>query len=342
MGKRHERGALVAAGFLAATILPTAAEAGPKIVLADLNWDEPRVVNAILAEVLKTKFDAEVSLIAADQTAVFAAMAKGDGVVDVHPAAWYGAQQANLDRFVRDEGKIRLNAKPYEATDGLYVPKFISEIYNIKTIDDLLKPEIAALFDVNGDGRGDYWPGAPGWGVTNIYRVKAVSYGIEKLYDPLTASDALLKTQLASVEAKKAGGLLFYYWKPEGLHAAYDLVQLWEPPFDGYAMESKKGSANYKADGCYNFVDPKESPNWLTESKISCATPPDPVYVAYSASLETRDPEIAKFLSNVAIKADDVGGWIYELSVKKKPLDAIARDWVAANGQRVEEWLATQ
>lgn len=329
--------ALSIAGMLAGS-QTNLAHAGTKVVLADLTWDEPRAVNAVLTEILKNTYGADVSLIAADQTAVFAAMAKGDGSVDVHPAVWSGAQQSNIDRFVMQEGKVRLNAKPYDATDGFYIPKFFAEAHNITSIEDLKKPEIAALFDINGDGRGDYWPGAPGWGVTNIYRIKAVSYGLEKLYDPIVASDALLKTQLASVVAKKSGGLLFYYWKPEALHQAYELVQLKEPAFDGFAMDSKKGTREYKADGCYKYVDPKESADWLTEGHITCATPPQPIYIAYSASLEERAPEIAAFLKNVAIEPNEVGSWIYAMTIDKKEPAVVAKEWIDAHPDRVKSW----
>ncbi|MEP9398795.1 glycine betaine ABC transporter substrate-binding protein [Mesorhizobium sp. KR2-14] len=313
------------------------ANAGTKVVLADLTWDEPRVVNAVLKEILTQKYGADVELITADQTAVFAAMAKGDGSVDVHPAVWSGAQQTNIDKFVTEEKKVRLNEKPYNATDGFYIPTFIAQQYGIKSIEDLKKPEIAKLFDINGDGRGDYWPGGPGWGVTNIYRVKAVSYGLEELYDPIVASDALIKAQIATAFQKKTG-VLFYYWKPEALHQAYDLTKLEEPAFNGYAMDSKKGEADYNPDGCYKYVDPKESANWLSESKITCATPPQPIYIAYSASLEERAPEIAKFLSKVAIEPEEVGAWIYSMSVDKKDPAVVAKEWVEAHPDRVKSW----
>lgn len=313
------------------------ASAGTKVVLADLTWDEPRVVNAILKEILTEKYGADVELITADQTAIFAAMAKGDGSVDVHPAVWSGAQQANIDRFVTGEKKVRLNKKPYDATDGFYIPTFIAKQYGIKSIDDLKKPEIAKLFDINGDGFGDYWPGGPGWGVTNIYRVKAVSYGLEELYHPVVASDALIKAQIATAFQKKTG-VLFYYWEPEALHQAYDLTKLNEPAFDGYAMESKKGDPDYNPHGCYKYVDPKESPNWLQESKITCATPPQPIYIAYTTSLEDRAPKIAEFLSNVAIKPEEVGQWIYAMSVDKKEPAIVAKEWVEANPERVKSW----
>ncbi|MBL0373338.1 hypothetical protein JJB09_14970 [Rhizobium sp. KVB221] len=318
----------------------SSAYAGEAVVLADLTWDEPRAVNAILEEILVSKYGATISHIAAEQTAVFQAMAKGDGSVDIHPAVWSGAQQANIDRFVTEEGKVRLNLKPYDATDGFYVPKFFAEAHGLKSVQDLLNPEIAKLFDINGDGRGDYWPGAPGWGVTNIYRVKGVSYGLEKFYDPIVASDALLKSQLESVVAKKNGGLLFYYWKPEALHQTYELVQLEEPPFDGFAMDAKNGGADYKADGCYKYVDPKESADWLTQSSIKCSSPAQPIFIAYSAALEQRSPDIAKFLSKVAIEPADVSGWIKDISVDKKDPQAVAKDWISANQDRVNAWTA--
>lgn len=314
------------------------ANAGTKVVLADLTWDEPRVVNAILAEILAGKYGAEVELIAADQTAVFAAMAKGDGSVDVHPAVWSGAQQTNIDKFVTEEAKVRLNKAPYDATDGFYIPTFMAQEHGIKSIDDLKNPEIAKLFDINGDGRGDYWPGGPGWGVTNIYKVKAVSYGLEEFYDQIVASDALIKAQIGTAFQKKTG-VLFYYWMPEALHQAYDLTKLEEPAFDGFAMESKKGEADYNPEGCYNYVDPKESPDWLSESRITCATAPQPIYIAYSAALEERAPEIAEFLSNVAIEPEEIGEWIYSMSVENKDPAVVAKEWVEANPERVKSWV---
>lgn len=314
------------------------AQAGEKVVLGELTWDEPRAVNAILKQILEQEFDAEVETIAADQTAIFAAMARGDGTVDVHPAVWSAAQQANIDRFVTEEGSVRLNKAPYDATDGFYVPAYMAEKYGITSVEDLKDPEIAKLFDVNGDGRGDYWPGAPGWGVANIYRVKGKSYGLDEFYDPLVASDALLKAQLESAYQKK-GGVLFYYWKPEALHQAYDLVKLAEPAFTGFAMESKKDDKAYNPEGCYDYVDPNDDPDWLEKSTIACATPPQPIYIAYAAALEKRAPEVAAFLGNIAIEPEEIGGWIYDMTAKGLEPDEMAAAWVAAHPERVASWL---
>lgn len=318
--------------------LTSPAFAKTKIVLAQLTWDEPRAVDAVLKLVLEKYLNAQVGMIAADQSAVFAAMDKGDGSVDVHPAIWSAAQTANIQKYVKDRKTVALNKAPYFATDGFYIPKYMAEKYNIHSVSDLKKPEIAKLFDINGDGRGDYWPGAPGWGVTNIYQVKAKSYGLTKYYDAFIVPDALLKAQLKKRYAAHEG-ILFYYWKPEALFQQYDLVKLNEPKFDGYAMATWKGKPEYKKDGCYNYIDPKTDPEWLKKSRIACATSPQPIYIGYSVALEKRAPKIATFLSNVAIHSDDVSGWIYQMVVNGKTPDAVAAEWVAKNPKRVEAWL---
>lgn len=63
-----------------------------------------------------------------------------------------------------------------------------------------------------------------------------------------------------------------------------------------------------------------------------------PIYIAYSASLEPRAPEIAKFLSNVAIEPEEVGACIYAMSVDKRDPDVVAKEWVETNPDRVKSW----
>lgn len=331
---------MLVACVLAGGAMVSAAHAADrvKVTLADLTWDEPRAIDAILKAVLEQKLDADVSLIAADQSAVFAAMDKGDGAVDVHPAIWSAAQGANIARYVDERKTVVLNQHPYMATDGFYIPKYMADQYDIHTIDDLKKPGIAKLFDLNGDGKGAYWPGAPGWGVTNIYQVKAKSYGLNQDYAAYIVPDAIFKAQLQKAYSQKKG-VLFYYWKPEALFLQYDLVKLKEPPFDGYAMKSKEGDPHYNPHGCYNYVDPKDSPNWLEQGSIRCESPAQPIYVGYAKSLATRAPQVAAFLARLSITADDVSGWIYTMTVQHQSPDQMAAAWVKAHPDRVNLWL---
>jgi glycine betaine/proline transport system substrate-binding protein len=309
------------------------------ITIGELTWDEPRAVSAVLKAIMEQNLDAEVGMVTADQSAIFAAMDKGDGSVDIHPAIWSAAQTANIEKYVEQRKTVALNRKPYLASDGFYVPKAFAEKHKITSVDDLKNPEIAKLFDINGDGRGDYWPGAPGWGVTDIYQVKARSYGLTQFYDAFIVPDALLKAQLKKAVENNTG-LLFYYWTPEALHVQYDLVKLKEPKFDGFAMDSYKGKPDYNPKGCYDYVEPQKDPDWLAKSSITCETQPQPIYIGYSRKLEERAPKIAQFLSNVAITDQEIAGWIYEMAVNGKSPDAMAAEWVKAHPDRVKSWLA--
>lgn len=324
---------------LAMGALTLAHAQGTTVTLADLTWDEPRAIDAILKAVMEQKFGAKVNLISADQSAVFAAMDRGDGSVDVHPAIWSAAQSANITRYVDQRKSVLLNQHPYMASDGFYIPKYMADEYNIHSVDDLKKPGIGKLFDNDGDGDGDYWPGAPGWGVTNIYEVKAKSYGLNTDYKEYVVPDAIFKAQLQKAyRAKK--GMLFYYWKPEALFLQYDLVKLNEPPFNGYSSKSKQSDPQYNAKGCYNYVDPKDSPDWLSQSSITCASPEQPIYIGYAKSLTTRAPKIAEFLSKVRITDRDVSGWIYSMTIENKTPTAMASEWIGKNAQRVAQWTA--
>lgn len=320
-------------------MMNSTAFAGPKIVLADLSWEEPQAINAILTQVLEERFDANVQTIRASQSAIFAGMAKGDGSVDVHPAVWETAQRGNIIKYVKKQGTVELNSDPYHAEDGWYIPTYTAKKYDIWSVSDLLSEDVAKHFDINYDGQGDYWPGAPGWGVTSIYQVKADSSDISKYYEPISASQAMFKAMFEDAY-KNHKAMLFYWYAPTALPIEYNLTQLNEPEFTGYAMESKKGSQDYNPKGCYEFYPPQSGSNWRKRSEITCATPSQAVYIAYSSSLKERAPKVAEFLENVSFTLSQVNHMVYQLSAKNQSPKAMAQQWVKNHPDRIEQWFS--
>ena len=57
------------------------------------------------------------------------------------------------------------------------VTKWTAETHGIKSLSDLTNPDTAALFDTDGDGKGEIWIGASGWASTNVEKIRAKSYG---------------------------------------------------------------------------------------------------------------------------------------------------------------------
>lgn len=324
-------------GLAAVLGLSQTAVAKETVVIGEVSWDASLAIENVLKNIMEEHLNVDVEIISADQAAIWSAMNKGKGSIDVHPDVWTSSQTEPWAKFIAPGGKesVTSNDKPYLGTDGFFIPGYIQDEYGVKSVLDLAKPEIAKLFDSDDDGKGEYWPGAPGWSGVKINQIKAKGYGFDQYFTPVIISDSLIKAQLKTAYRKKKG-LLFYYWTPEWIHSAYDLRKLEEPEFTGYAGDSKKGHAEYNAAGCYKFNDTE---NWLEDSSITCGAPTTEVYIAYSRSLETRAPKVAKFLNKVALNADDVSQWINKIAQDDEDPAEMAAAWVEANQETVQGWL---
>lgn len=115
---------------------------------------------------------------------------------------------------------------------------------------------------------------------------------------------------------------LFYMWTPEALHAQYDLTALQEPA---------------RFDGCED-VD-LDAENWLEVSHFECVIAENSVHVAYSASLEQRNPAVAAMLSRIQFTGTEVGGWILEMFENKRDPREVAEEWIADNEDLVNSWI---
>jgi glycine betaine/proline transport system substrate-binding protein len=314
--------------------------AADEVVLGELSWDGSRAISYVLKEVIESRLGTEVRIVQAEPAVIFAAMDKGDGSIDVFTDLWMPNQAEKWAKYIAEGSResVLVNDQPYTGVQGLFVPGYIQDKYGVKSVDDLADPEVAKLFDSDGDGMGEYWPGAPGWNSTNVEQVKAKSYGYAKYFEPFIVSDAIFKAKLKT-DYKRKDGILFFYWKPEWIHAAYDLRRLQEPPFTGFAMESKKDDPRYNPDGCWDMVQAKEDEDWLAKSEVKCAWPEAKIYVAYSKSLTERAPKVAQFLKQVSFDPDVVNQWILQVGQEKRPPDVMAKEWIEANSDTVAQWL---
>lgn len=63
------------------------------------------------------------------------------------------------------------------------------------------------------------------------------------------------------------------------------------------------------------------------------------IYVAYSKSLETRNPSVAKFLSQIALDPAVVNQWILQIGRDKMDPRDVAEKWVKNNMDTVNKWI---
>lgn len=330
----------IAAAALVGTLLPVAPSiAKEQIVIGEQNWTGAIAIQHILGEVISTRLDGEVSFLAGDVPVLFAAAAKGDGSVDVLTDIWLPNQSAAWAKYVTGGTRSLIpNKQPYVGEQGFYVPGYIQDKYNVRSVYDLQKPDVAKLFAPLGGGKAQLLVGPAGWESTYIGEIKAKDYGFDGNFESVSTEAAVTYAKL-SAAYKAERGVVFYAYTPDWIFSAYDLRRLEEPPFDGYAQDNQKGDPLYKADGCWKFISPTVDADWLNKSKITCAYPDAKVYVLASISLQKRAPRIAAFLENVSIDSQALNGLILKIEKEKQPANVAAKEWVQAHRTTVDHWL---
>ena len=304
----------------ALTVGATGASAQERVAISDLNWTGAKAIAHVIQAVINGPLNSEAEIIEglSDQAIISAGMDKGDGSADVWTDMWMPNQQGPWDKFIEGAGTVAHN-QPYAGTQQMYVPAYMSDM--ISSFEDLKDPEIAAMFDKDGNGKGEYWAGDASWKSTKIWQVKMKSYGLSELWEPEIISDATFKAQLKSSYGNQKP-ILFYYWTPEWIHAAYDIAPLAEPAH---------------TEGCMDLQ--LDGEDWLEVSKAGCATPDASIYVSYSKSLEQRNPAAAKFLSQIQLDPDTVNQWILQIGRDEMDPVDVAETWVAENMDVVESWI---
>ncbi|MBN34597.1 MAG: hypothetical protein CMM46_07430 [Rhodospirillaceae bacterium] len=297
------------------------------IEIAELNWAGSSGAAQVIKVIVEDYLGEDTAIIGGDEVALFAGMARNDGTVDIFPDMWTVQLTAQWNEYIAPGSKetVRVNAVPYLGTEGVFVPGYIQEAHGITDISQMNDPEIAKLFDTDGNGKGEYWTGAAGWQSVDYNAVKAKSMGFDEYWEPVIVEVPVFEGMLDAAY-KKEEPVLFYYYTPEWIFGAYDLRALNEPAY---------------SEDCHNFIQQSEDPDWFENSEITCAQPNVPVHMAYAQSLEETAPDVAKFMSQLEITDAIMSEWIKRISADGEDAAAMAQDWVESNRDIVEDqWLA--
>ena len=285
-------------------------------------WTGAQAIAHLIQEIVVTRIGGSAELVPGNNAAIFQAMDQGKGDIDVHPDVWLPNQQTFTDKYVDGAGTVALSSNFYEGKQNFCVTKAFSEANNVTSIFDLARPEIAELMDSDGNGKGEVWIGAPGWASANVNEVKVRDYGLMPFMEPIRADQAVMTARVGD-SVKKNEGYAFYCYSPHAIWFQHDIVRLEEPAFDPEK---------------YIALQPSDDPDWFKKSTVMTEDALKKVQIAYSKSLTERSPAIADLLANIALDGDVVSSFAFEIEGGKDPAD-VAKDWVAANSDRVDSWL---
>lgn len=312
------------AGIAIGIMIPAAANAADAgLVFGEANWVGSRILTYILAEAVHERFpDVVINIVPASNAVMFEAMDRGKGDIDVHADIWLPNQESFTSKYVDERGTVKLSEGYYEGRGGYCIPTYLAQEQGIKSVFDLASPEKAALFDTDGDGKGEMWIGAPGWNSANRYLVQFRDYGLGAFFEPVQTAETIAYAQLGDA-VRKHEPYVFACYSPHYVFDLYDLTFLTEPAYD--------------ADKYY-IADPQDN-DWFSKSYAKTGAEPRHAHVGYSATLDQRLPQVANFLANVNMDADTMTRLSSEIVQKGRDAREVAKEWVRENAARIDSWV---
>ena len=316
------------ASFRSITLAAALTLAGSPAIAESVNigvpsWTGAQAIANVLKAVVETRMGGTAELVPGNNATIFQAMDQGKGDIDVHPDVWLPNQESFTKKYVDAAGTVELSQNPYQGNQGFCVSKQFGEANNITDIADLGRPDVAALMDSDGNGKGEMWIGAPGWASANVNEVKVRDYGLLDFVEPIRAEESVKTARVKDSIAKKEG-YAFYCYEPHAVWFQFDIYMLSEPKFDPAK---------------YVMVQPSDSPDWYENSKVATKDALKNVQIAWSKSLAERSPAIAEMFSRFKLDASDVSALAYEVSGKGRDVGEVAAEWVASNPDKVDAWL---
>jgi len=311
---------LLTATLLTAISAPAFAE---DVKIGVPNWTGAQAIAYLLGSVVESRIGGTVDYVPGDNATIFQAMDQGEGDIDVHPDVWLPNQESFTKEYVDGAGTVTLSENSYAGNQGFCVSKDFAEANDITDIADLGRPEIAALMDSDGNGRGEMWIGAPGWASANVNEVKVRDYGLLDFIEPIRAEEAV-KTARIKDSIAKGEGYAFYCYEPHAVWYMFDIVMLTEPTYDPEK---------------YVMLQPSDDADWYEKSMVATKDDLKQVQIAWSNSLVERSPAIADFFANFHLDASDVSNFAYQISGQGRDPAEVAAEWIAANPDRVDAWL---
>lgn len=311
------RGLLTAVLALAA-LTPSMPAAAEPLKIGVSAWPSAEVTAHIIARVAK-RLGLDADLSPGGSAAMLQDLSSGG--LDVYPEIWFPNLKAEFDKANAD-GAIALNANGVEAQQNICVTRATQEQTGIQALSDLSKPDIAAKFDTDSDGKGEIWIGDESWRSTQVEQVRARSYGYAGTMTLLQTPEDVAMAAV-DVAASLGSPIVFYCYRPHHIYGLHKVVVLREPRHDAAG---------------WSIADAND-PDWLEKSRADSAWDASRFHVGYAASLKQRAPEMARFLGNISFDPPDIDKMSYAVQVDRKPAETVADEWMAANESRIDAWM---
>jgi len=313
------------------SVFTTSANADCKARLGDFDWSSANIHTAITQFILEKGYGCEVSVTKGSTTPIMAA--HYDKQLDVITEVWYDNIIANYEPHVEAGTIMNIGVNTPDSQQAFYVDKATADKYNLKSVEDMKKPEIAKLFaDPEDPSKGRMTSCISGWTCYTVNLVKQIEYGLDKYYtnfDP--GSGGALDAAIAGAFAKKQP-IFTYYWAPTGLMGKVDLVRLEEPKYNADCWNDMSQVVEaIKADGpgAYRKTCACEYQDMaLTKSVLTDWAKAHPAETEFLKKYTIPTATVNKML---AFYEDESGGDMEATAVHFLKNETMWKDWIPSD-----------
>ena len=303
----------------------------PTVRMARATWDTgwfQAEVYRILLQRLGYRVEGPVTM---DNPEFYRAVASGD--VDMWANGWFPSHDLFIEpNVVEPVGKQVDDG----ALQGYFVDRVTAEAHGITNLGDLADPRIAALFDVDGDGRADLVGCEAGWACAKIIDHHLGAYGLSATVEQVQGD---YSPRIAETISRYHAGapVLYYTWTPNWtvgeLVPGRDVVWL-ETPFPSLPP------------GQVSFLDQTTIPGIPGCANDPCQVgwPPNDIRAVANSGFLEANPSVRRLLEQVVIPLDDISAQnalMVEDEGDPEDIRRHAREWVAANEAAVNRWIET-
>ncbi len=263
------------------------------------DWFPPYPIKILLEE----EFGYTTEFVQMAVPAIWGAISTGDAHI------WASSWQPNQEKLKEEYADTteQLGLLYGDCLQGWMVPKGVAEEYGLSKIEDLKDPELAKLFDVDGDGVGDLMGCDSSWACAEINDEELAAYGLDELYEQKYGSESMM---IAAIEGrlKKDQPVLFYIYTPHPFFVRYPIGE------DVVWLEDSKDF--WPVANVYSFAN-KE---WIEQN---------PQAAELIGQVEMTEAEIGWSMAEIEERGDDPA-----------TLEALAREWMAEHQNEIESWVS--
>lgn len=252
-------------------------------------------------------------------------LAVGRGDADFYAVHWDPLHLKFYQKAGGGKTMLKVGELTPGALQGYLIDKKTAEKYDITSLDQLKDPEIAKLFDADGDGKADLCGCNPGWGCERVIEHQLTEYGLR---DTVEHNQGTYFALIAdTISRYKAGeSILYYTWTPlwvSGTLVPGEDVEWLSVPYTSLPGERKE-------------VDTTLPDGRNTGFAVNL------IRVIANKEFLDANPAAAKFFELAKVSINDVSaenGLIRAGEKTEADIKRHAREWIADHQQEFDSWI---